>query len=219
MNKAIIFCFILATMVCIACGDDLTRESFKKKKMKELREFLSDRNLKCVGCQEKDDFVKIAFENRDKKPVTGVEKREIPSTSFWETWGNTTKETCMEIVKKRGEDATSEPYTSVCSTLALAVESLLMQHGKNLSHKLKKRPELILKTSYTGVYYDAGKHIFQKLVDYCLTPSIRSKCSSLTFVMDIMENSKVADFKSWIMNVGIENTNPMFEVLGDHNEL
>ncbi|CCW64865.1 unnamed protein product [Phytomonas sp. EM1] len=206
-------------MVCMTCGATLTKEHFKAMKMKELREFLSDRGLKCVGCQEKDDFIKIAFENRDKKPVTGVEKREIPNTSLWEAWGAVTKEKCIETVGKRGEDTTSEPYASVCSTLGLAVESFLMQHGKSLSQKLKKRPELILKTSYTGVYYNAGNHIFEKLINYCLTPSIRNKCSSLTFVMDIIENSKAADFKNWIMNVGIENTNPMYEVLSHRSDL
>ena len=42
-----------------------TLESFQKMKGKELRKWLKLRNLECKGCTEKNDFVTLAYENRN----------------------------------------------------------------------------------------------------------------------------------------------------------
>lgn len=47
--------------------------NFKKMRIKDLKRFLNDRGLACKGCAEKEDFVKMAEENKDA-PI--VEKKE-----------------------------------------------------------------------------------------------------------------------------------------------
>ena len=34
--------------------------------MKQLRKFLFDRGLECKGCAEKEDYVKMVYDNREK---------------------------------------------------------------------------------------------------------------------------------------------------------
>lgn len=43
-------------------------EELKKMPIKKLRQFLAARGLECKGCAEKDDFVKLCFENKDVPP-------------------------------------------------------------------------------------------------------------------------------------------------------
>merc|ERR1712195_125271 len=43
-----------------------TEEEIRKMRVKQLRKFLYDRDITCKGCAEKDDFVKLAIENREK---------------------------------------------------------------------------------------------------------------------------------------------------------
>ena len=74
--------WIVAVFLLVACfsnGEDATAqpedavslESLKKMPIKKLRQFLFARGLECRGCAEKEDFVKLAFDNIDTplKPV------------------------------------------------------------------------------------------------------------------------------------------------------
>ena len=47
---------------------------------KELKKFLAERGLSCNGCAEKDDFVKMAFENQDT-PIVPKEPEPEPAPS------------------------------------------------------------------------------------------------------------------------------------------
>ena len=42
-----------------------TQEELAKMPVKKLRQFLAARGLECKGCAEKEDFVKMAFDNKD----------------------------------------------------------------------------------------------------------------------------------------------------------
>lgn len=188
-------------------------------KIKDLRAFLSDRGLTCAGCQEKSDFIRVAMQNRNKKPSAGSEvRRPPPNKKLWEAWGENAKNICVEEVTKRGNDATTAPFSSVCETVFNAVDSFFMQHGKRIANRLKKTPDHMLKTSYKDVYYDAGIVYFKRLVNQCLvSPSAMEKCESLGQVMSMMEKSST-DFNTWLTNVGIENTNPMYEILQSRHD-
>lgn len=218
--------FVLSVLLLIVLlgqitSASLTEADFKKMKVKDLRRFLQDRGLSCDDCQEKGDLVKMAFANQDKPAGPSATKdREVPQTTFWDAWSEEVKKQCEELTTKRDQDPTAEPYASVCSAVSMATESFLMQHGKRVAAKLKKTPANLLKTSYKHVYYDAGMVIFRRLIDKCLaSPAMRSKCESLGFVTDTMENKDVADFIGWVTNVGIENTNPMYEILEEGGDL
>lgn len=95
-----------------------------------------------------------------------------------------------------------------------------MQHGKQTASKLKKSTHHMLKTSYKSVYYDAGHKLIEKLVQSCLSSQReQAKCHSLSHVMSKMEQNNHHNFKTWITNVGIENTNHMFDILDDGADL
>ncbi|EPY31288.1 hypothetical protein STCU_03531 [Strigomonas culicis] len=214
----------LALTLCLlgafVSASDMTMADFKKMKIKDLRTFLDERGLECNGCQEKSDFVRVAYEYRDKAPLGIAAKREVPDKKFWEAWGANGKVQCEEAVTKRGSDPAAEPFVHVCDTIEKAIDSFFMQHGRQTANRLKKTPHHMLKTSYKHVYYDVGVRLLNKLINYCLaSPSIQSKCESLSHVLGVMEGNKEGNFKSWITNVGIENTNPMYEILDDASDL
>ncbi|EPY39501.1 hypothetical protein AGDE_04427 [Angomonas deanei] len=92
-----------------------------------------------------------------------------------------------------------------------------MQNGRQVATKLKKQPLQLLKTSYKDIYYDAGLRLLEKLSNHCLsTPDQQKKCSSMSNVMKLLEDE---GFKVYITNVGIENTNPMYDIIDDAADL
>ncbi|KEG09520.1 hypothetical protein DQ04_05091060 [Trypanosoma grayi] len=211
---------LLFFLTCTVVAAEQTEGDFKRMKIKDLRTFLEDRGLSCPGCQEKADFVRVAFQNRDKKPLSDQGKREVPNAPFWDVWRDNAKNICVEAAVKRGLDASAKPQSDICETLAYVTESFFMQHGKRTATKLRKKPEALLKTSYKGVYYDAGKLLLERMADYCLVSAAnRETCSSVGSLMSVMEGSKVADLTKWMTNVGIENTNPMYEMLEQRDDL
>lgn len=197
-----------------ASPEKMTEADFRAMKIKDLRIFLEDRGLQCVGCQEKADFVRFAYQNREKKPSASSDTRKPPADKkLWEAWSENAKSVCHEEVQKRGNEPTASPFLEICDTIANGVDSFFMQHGKRIANRLKKIPDKMLKTSYKTVYYDAGYLYLRRLVGKCLvSPSSMQKCESLGNVMKLMEGSST-DFQMWLTNVGIENTNPMYEIL------
>ncbi|KAG5466151.1 hypothetical protein LSCM4_01293 [Leishmania orientalis] len=212
---------VLITVLAVTLvSATMTESDFKRMKVKDLRAFLLDRGLECAGCQEKSDFVRMAYQHRDKNPVGTAKKREIPNKKFWEAWSDIAKKECEQAVKRRGNDATAEPFSTICDTIYSAADSYLMEHGRRVANQLKKTPQHLLKTSFKDVYFEAGCHLFRTLADYCLaSPSSQKACQSLGSVMSAMDGSSGADFKMWTTNVGIENTNPMYDIIGEHGDL
>ncbi|KAK7198153.1 Degradation arginine-rich protein for mis-folding [Novymonas esmeraldas] len=216
---------VLAVVLSIALAvtlvsAGLTEADFKRMKVKDLRTFLSDRGLECAGCQEKSDFVRMAYQHRDANPVGSATKREVPEKKFWEAWSDIAQQQCEKAVLRRRNDPVSEPFSSICSTLRTAADSYLMQHGRNVANQLKKTPQHLLKTSFKDVYFEAGTRLFQILADYCLaSPSSQSSCQSLSSVLSVMDGSSGANFKIWTTNVGIENTNPMYDIIDARDDL
>ncbi|KPI86890.1 hypothetical protein ABL78_4024 [Leptomonas seymouri] len=189
-------------------------------KVKDLRTFLSDRGLVCTGCQEKSDFVRMAYQYRSLKPSGSEEKRAIPAKKFWEAWADIAQAECEKSVKLRSNEPTTEPFKSVCDTIHSATDSYFMQHGRKVANQLKKTPQHLLQTSFKDIYFEAGSHLFQILSDFCLaSPAAQKKCQSLGTVVSSMDGECGADFKKWITNVGIENTNPMYEIIDTRDDL
>ncbi|KAG5466702.1 hypothetical protein LSCM1_00874 [Leishmania martiniquensis] len=215
-SAAVLITVLAVTLVSAS----MTESDFKKMKVKDLRAFLVERGLECAGCQEKSDFVRMAYLHRDTNPVGTAKKREIPNRKFWEAWSDIAKKECENAVTRRGNDVAAEPFSTICGTIYSATDSYLMQHGRRVANQLKKTPQHLLKTSFKDVYFEAGSQLFRMLADYCLaSPSSQKTCQSLGFVMSAMDGSSGADFKMWTTNVGIENTNPMYEIIGEHGDL
>ncbi|CBZ30671.1 conserved hypothetical protein [Leishmania mexicana MHOM/GT/2001/U1103] len=211
---------LIAVFAVTLVSAGMTESDFRKMKVKDLRAFLQDRGLECAGCQEKSDFVRMAYQHRDTNPVGSAVKREIPNKKFWEAWGDIAKNECQNAVRRRGNDEGTEPFSTICDTIHSAVDSYLMQHGRRVANQLKKTPQDLLKTSFKDIYFEAGSHLFQTLADYCLgSPSLQKTCQSLGSVMSAMDGSSGADFRSWTTNVGIENTNPMYEIIDGRADL
>ena len=103
----------------------------------------------------------------------------------------------------------------LCADVAGAVESFFQQHGKRVANKLKKGPAALLKTSAMEPYLAAGRRQLAKLASHCAKGG-EAVCGSQSRVTALFEGKiKGVDFTKWITNVGIENTNPMYEALKD----
>jgi hypothetical protein len=187
-----------------------TEAELKKMKVKELKGFLADRGVECASCTEKNDYVKEALKHL-ATPLLPSKRKLKPKGEFWEFWGLLARSICEEGAKKKGvKDA-----AAICEPVVAAVDSYFMQHGKRTAGKLKKKPAALLKTSVAEPYQGAGRRLLSRLVSHCIkTPAA---CSSLNKVNDLMDKDAIkgVDFNKWITNVGIENTNPMYEALKD----
>lgn len=213
--------FFLTVVVALTLVTaEMTEDDFRKMKVKDLRLFLSARGLECTGCQEKSDFVRMAYQYRSLNPAGSAEKRAIPAKKFWEAWADIAQAECEKAVKLRSNDPATEPFKSICSTIHSATDSYLMQHGRKVANQLKKTPQDLLQTSFKDIYFEAGSHLCQILADYCLaSPAAQENCQSLGAVMSAMDGMSGADFKMWTTNVGIENTNPMYEIIDARDDL
>jgi hypothetical protein len=219
MKPFVVF-LLIAMMALTLASAELTEADFRKMKVKDLRAFLADRGLECTGCQEKSDFVRMAYQYRSLNPAGSPEKRAVPAGKFWEAWADIAQTECEKAVKLRSNDPTTEPFKSVCSTIHSATDSYLMQHGRKVANQLKKTPHHLLQTSFKDIYFEAGSRLFQILADYCLaSPAAQENCQSLGAVMSAMDGASGADFKMWTTNVGIENTNPMYEIIDTRDDL
>ena len=206
---AVLLVALLATSVVFAAD---AAPEFKKMKIKAIREWLDDRGLACGDCQEKNDFVRFANDNA-KAPILPSRVKVEPTGPFWDTWADLARDTCLEFSKKFGND--EETTTKVCQAIRTATDSVFMQHGKRTAAKLKKKPADLLKTSLGDTYLKAGRRLFAKLSKHCLAESNVATCVSSSKVQSLLESKKVkgVDMLTWITNVGIENTNPMYEIL------
>ena len=81
------FVALFLLVACMSNAEDATApatpttiEELKKMPIKQLRQFLFARGLECRGCAEKEDFVKLAFENIDTplKAATPPAPQEEP---------------------------------------------------------------------------------------------------------------------------------------------
>lgn len=189
-----------------------TEKEVKKMKVKELKAFLGDRGVACEACTEKGDFVKKVVANL-QTPLLPSKRKLKPKGEFWEFWAALSKTICTDGATKKGKSA--EDTDAMCSSVGSAMDSFFMQHGKRTANKLKKKTANLLKTSVIEPYQGAARRLIAKLVDHCISKN--GACSSPSKVTSLLEGNKVksVDFQKWITNVGIENTNPMYEALKD----
>ena len=215
MRIYLLLCVVFV-LVGSAAAEEFSEADIKKMKIKELRKFLDDRGLECAKCEEKGDFVDMAKQHLKTPVLASKQKKPIPKVPLWEAWSGIAKEVCLE--KNKGE-----PHR-VCDSMATATDSMFMQYGKRTATKLKKKPDALLKTSWGDVYQQAGKKMLGRLANYCLKRA-ETECGTTSKVQSIMENDnkiKGVEFVKYLTNVGIENTNPMYEALKDkalHDEL
>jgi hypothetical protein len=189
----------------------LTEAEIKRMKVRDLTVFLADRGQQCTDCQEKNDFVKLALAHRET-PILPSKRKLKPKGEFWENWAALARQTCEEgAAKKTGVKA-----ATICGSIGSAIDSMFMQQGKRAATRLKKKPAALLKTSFTEPYLGAGRKMLAKLVAHCLSSG--KVCHSTSRVQELIEKDnsiKGVRLSDWITNVGIENTNPMFEALKD----
>lgn len=187
-----------------------TEAEVKAMKVKDLKVFLSDRGLPCESCSEKGDFVKAALKGREA-PLLASKRKLKPKGEFWEHWSRLGVSLCEEAAKKKKV----KPEDAGCANIGVAVDSYFMQHGKRTAAKLKKTTAAMLKTSAGEPYGEAGSRLLNKIVAHCVkTPAA---CNSESKVAELLQNDKIkgVDMGKWITNVGIENTNPMYEAIKD----
>lgn len=185
----------------------------KKMKVKDLKTFLTDRGVPCEACTEKGDYVKKVLANL-QTPLLPSKRKLKPKGEFWEFWAGLSKSVCNDAASKKNVDGSA----AICDAVGAAVDSFFMQHGKRTAAKLKKKPANLLKTSVGEPYQGAGRRLIGKLVEHCLkSGSAGGACASSSKVTSLLEGNKVknVDFQKWITNVGIENTNPMYEAMKD----
>lgn len=191
-----------------------TEADFKKMKIKGLKGFLSDRGLSCPDCQEKADFVRFAVANANKKVLAHKVKAPLPEGSFWEVWSNVAKDICVSTAEAKGIAA--DVAAPTCNAIATGTDSAFMLHGKRTAAKLKKNADALKKTSFGDVYQQAGRRLFAKVATSCLAAP--KKCSKASKVEKILEKDnkiKGVEMMKWITNVGVENTNTMYEAIKD----
>jgi len=210
LSTILVLGLVMTSVVHVA---DETEEDFKKMKIKALRLWLDDRGLSCPECQEKADFIQFALKHADAKPTVAKQKVALPEGKFWEAWANVAKEMCDAGAQKRSAESAG---ASICPALQTAVDSVFMQHGKRTAQKLKKKPDALLKTSWGDVYQQAGRRLITKVIAYCFAQPNQAECSSSTKLQTLLETPnkiKGVDFIMYLTNVGIENTNPMYEIM------
>lgn len=218
--RALLLVVLFAALFVAAMGNDLP--DFKKMKVKELKSWMSEYGLSCNDCTDKDSLVQFCINNAKAKPKV-VRPKAPAGKTFWEAWADNAKEICDAQVAKSNA---GEEGAKVCDAIKTATDSFFMQKGKQVASKLKKKPDALLKTSYGEIYYDATRRIFTRLAKHCLSSANVRTCQSSSAVQSLMEKEKVAGapFVVYMTNIGIENTNPMYDILKDkkgldHDEL
>jgi hypothetical protein len=193
-------------MAVQATSPTTTVDDLKKMKVKDLKQFLSERDEECKDCVEKSDYVNAAIRVINKKPDAAKKANagfsgSLPTNPLWEVWAGFAD----EISKEEG---VSE---SVQKVIHSVVENAFMQHGKSTAAKLKKTHKDVLKTSLLAPYYGVGRRHMKALAKYALSKGDKPKSDDLRKAYE-----KV--FLPWMTNVGIENTNPMYEWLKSKND-
>jgi len=178
-------------------------------KMKELKSFLSDRDENCNGCAEKSDWIEAAIRVKDKKISASKAAQmgytgSLPTEPLWDVWSQFASETAQEMNLDESSIAKIKDVVSDC----------FMQHGRSTATKLKKTAKDILKTSLKSPYYTIGRKHLLALVNF-----VRNKGEEVK--LNEMRTRYEKIFTPWMTNVGIENTNPMYEWMKspEHDEL
>lgn len=190
-----------------------TEAEFKKLKVKDLKKFLEDRGQSCDGCEEKSEFVRECLKHA-ATPLLPSKVKTVPKGVFWEAWANVAGEVCEATADQK--KVSDDVKKSICGNIRTATDSVFMQHGKRTAQKLRKKPDALLKTSFGEIYQGAGKKMLTKLAAFCFKN--QDKCNSSSKLQTIMETDdkvKGVKFISYLTNVGIENTNPMYETMKD----
>ena len=215
MVRVLFLVVLLVTFgVILVCGDDIP--NFKKMRVKEMKSWMTERGLSCPDCDDKAALVKFCTNSAKNAPKV-VRPKAPTDKALWEAWSMNAKEICDAQAKKSGAD-----NEKVCSAIASATDSFFMQHGKRTANKLRKKTDAMLKTSYADIYYPAARRLFTRLSKHCL--SNPKDCATSTKVQSLIEGTSIVDFTTFLTNIGIENTNPMYDILNDkagldHDEL
>jgi len=204
----VLFLSISFFLLVVTHAAEITEADIKKMKVKDLKQFCIDRDEECKECVEKSDYINAALRVMKKKP--NLSKTDggagfsgpAPTGKLWEVWSTFAD----EVGKEQG---LNERQIKVVSQV---VEDFFMQHGKSTANKLKKTPADVLKTSLKSPYYAVGR---KHLVAVCKFAAKKGEQLKSNDVRKAYE--KV--FIPWMTNVGIENTNPMYEWIKVRDEL
>ena len=199
----------------VAAGG-VTEADIKKMKVKQLKDFLAERSIECSSCAEKADFVRECIKHLNTPVHPSKQKTPPPEGTLWEAWAKVAGDVCEATAASKG--AADDVKASVCASIKTATDSVFMQYGKRTASKLRKKPDALKKTSFIEIYQAAGKKMMSKLSAFCFKN--QKKCRSSSAVQQLMETDdkvKGVKFITYLTNVGIENTNPMYEAMKDKN--
>lgn len=211
MRAAVIIAIAVFLIVAVQANEQEAK--FKSMTVRQLKTWMKQRDIPYEDITEKSEFITRAMDWMKQQQDNAPAKKELPADPFWVAWSNNAKSQCEKAVLARG---LGDDATQVCTAVGQATDSYFMLHGKRTASKLKKTHQHLTKTSYGDVYHKAGTRLFNRLIGHCLkTEQRRKECGSSSRVLDLMEKDSIkgASFSAWITNVGIENTNPMYEVI------
>ena len=76
----LLFFMCLLTLNIVHC-EDLSLDEVRKLSIKQLKKNLSEIGLECKGCAEKDDYVKLFYDNQNLPKVIKDEESDAGSSS------------------------------------------------------------------------------------------------------------------------------------------
>eukprot|EP00992_Anisonema_acinus_P010990 TRINITY_DN7046_c0_g1_i1.p1 TRINITY_DN7046_c0_g1~~TRINITY_DN7046_c0_g1_i1.p1 ORF type:complete len:205 (+),score=51.96 TRINITY_DN7046_c0_g1_i1:39-653(+) len=176
--------------------DAPTEESISKMKVKELKKFLSDRGVECDNCVEKGDWVKKAKASLSVPILPEKIKPQVSTEPIDKQWGKIAADTCAKLTDK----------ADFCKQLKGIVEGAMYQYARKYKRDLSVEPQHLTTVSMSFPYYDVGVLNIKETVEFMLKENTKSGDK----VRPIFEEK----VKPWLRDVGLENSNPMYEKLG-----
>merc|ERR1711976_953759 len=163
----------------------------KKMKIKELRQFLKDREVRCDGCVEKSDFIAKALTVKDKKIDADLEEaRSVDlKTPIEKQWREIAKEICL---KKGCSEA-------LAKKLSKAVELSFDQYARVYRRELTVTNDKMIQVSFKHPFHTYGRLVITRTVKWALSQSEPTSTK-------IRENFE-PDFKPWLRDVALEQPN------------
>jgi hypothetical protein len=188
--------FLLLLAVTVLCNPP-TEAEVKAMKLKELREFLSDRGIPCEGCVEKSDFVRKVLTVKDTPILAEKQaKKDATAEPPKVQWKRVAQETC-EAEKHKEE---------TCKLFTKVVENSFDEWGRKYKRDLGVAPATLTLTSMSHPYKEVGVNIIKRTLAWVAKNPDQAKFTEL-------KKKYETEFIPWLRDVGLDNPNPMYEEL------
>ena len=179
MKPIVILLYLM--LILVSSQDDL-----KKKSISELKQFLLERGVACLGCSEKSDFIKMVEANantpvipaamnkaaniKGAKDAQTSERSKSKSKSassrakegsFAESWAQTTENLCSELVREEFAFMDSSSSDSRCAQAAAHIRSSFSKMSTSLSNVFKGGADPAI-TSQKTPFKEAGLKMMKR---------------------------------------------------------